>query len=202
MQHGVPKSYLPSTKFSIKKGKKRTKKNDISTETQTARGGHEDIQFNVDAERATEQQANSSKQRQTKKRTLPESEEEIGPEVALNLMFDYFDKKFEGMQAQIDKNMEAAKKYKPDGHDIKGKGNKDQFYFNTEISFAIQVCQQQISRGNIEDLPANLTSIATKLKKRNKLIKLANRSPAGWSIVQEYEQEPMGSDSNDAQKVR
>ena len=202
MQHVVPKSYLPSTKFSIKKGKKRTKKNDISTETQTARGGHEDIQFNVDAERATEQQANSSKQRQTKKRTLPESEEEIGPEVALNLMFDYFDKKFEGMQAQIDKNMEAAKKYKPDGHDIKGKGNKDQFYFNTEISFAIQECQQQISRGNIEDLPANLTSIATKLKKRNKLIKLANRSPAGWSIVQEYEQEPIGSDSNDAQKVR
>ena len=174
LQHGVPKSYLPSTKFSIKKGKKRTKKNDISTETQTARGGHEDIQFNVDAERATEQQANSSKQRQTKKRTLPESEEEIGPEVALNLMFDYFDKKFEGMQAQIDKNMEAAKKYKPDGHDIKGKGNKDQFYFNTEISFAIQECQQQISRGNIEDLSANLTSIATKLKKRNKLIKLAN----------------------------
>ena len=202
MQHGVPKSYLPSTKFSIKKGKKRTKKNDISTETQTARGGHEDIQFNVDAERATEQQANSSKQRQTKKRTLPESEEEIGPEVALNLMFDYFDKKFEGMQVQIDKNMEAAKKYKPHGHDIKGKGNKDQFYFNTEISFAIQECQQQISRGNIEDLPANLTSIATKLKKRNKLIKLANRSPAGWSIVQEYEQEPMGSDSNDVQKVR
>ena len=202
MQHGVPKSYLPSTKFSIKKGKNRTKKNDISTETQTARGGHEDIQFNVDAERATEQQANSSKQRQTKKRTLPESEEEIGPEVALNLMFDYFGKKFEGMQAQIDENMEAAKKYKPDGHDIKGKGNKDQFYFNTEISFAIQECQQQISRGNIEDLPANLTSIATKLKKRNKLIKLANRSPAGWSIVQEYEQEPMGSDSNDAQKVR
>ena len=175
MQHGVPKSYLPSTKFSIKKGKKRTKKNDISTETQTARGGHEDIQFNVDAERATEQQANSSKQRQTKKRTLPESEEEIGPEVALNLMFDYFDKKFEGMQAQIDKNMEPpAKKYKPDGHDIKGKGNKDQFDFNTEISFAIQECQQQISRGNIEDLSANLTSIATKLKKRNKLIKLAN----------------------------
>ena len=32
-----------------------------------------------------------------------------------------------------------AKKYKkPDRHDIKGKVNKDQFDFNTEISFAIQ----------------------------------------------------------------
>ena len=109
----------------------------------------------------------------------------------------------EVMQAQIDKNMEPpAKKYKPQGHDIKGKGNKDQFDFNTEISFAIQECQQQISRGNIEDLSANLTSIATKLKKRNKLIKLADRSPAGWSIVQEYEQDHMASDSDDAQKIR
>ena len=107
---------------------------------------------------------------------FPESEEEIEPEDALNLMYDYFDKKFEGMQAQINKNMEPpAKKFKkPDGLDIKGKGNKDQFDFNTEISFAIQECQDQISRDNIEDLSANLTSIATKPKKRNKLIKLAD----------------------------
>ena len=43
------------------------------------------------------------------------------------------------MQAQINKNMEPrAKKYRPDGHDIKEKGNKDKFDFNTEISFAIQ----------------------------------------------------------------
>ena len=130
----------------------------------------------MDAKRAAEQQAKSSKQRQTKKRTSQESEEEIEPEDALNFMFDYFGKKIEGMQAQINKNMEPpAKKYKKqDGYDIKGKGNKDQFDFNTEISFAIQECQQQISRGNIEDLSANLTSIATKLKKRNKLIKLAD----------------------------
>ena len=96
----------------------------------------------MDAKAATEQQANSSKQRQTKKRTSQESEKEIEPDDALNLMFDYFDKKFESMQAQIDKNMEPpAKKYKPDGHDIKGKGNKDQFDFNTKISFTIKKCQ-------------------------------------------------------------
>ena len=95
------KKLSPVYEFSIKKNKKCIKKDDISTETQTARGGHENIQFNVNAETATEQQANSSKQRQTKKHTSEESEEEI--EDALNLMFDYSDKKFEGMQAQIEK---------------------------------------------------------------------------------------------------
>ena len=83
------------------------------------------------------------------------------------------------MQAQMDKNMEPpVEKYKPGGNDVKGKGNKNQFDFNTEIAVAIQECQQQILRGKTEDLSANLTSIATKLKKRNKLIKLADRSPA------------------------
>ena len=96
-------------------------------------------------------------------------------------MFDYLQKKIEGMQAQINKNMEpSAKKYKkPVGHDINGNDNKDRFDFNTEISFATQECQHQISRGNIKDLSANLTSIAMKLKKRNKPIKLHDRSPVG-----------------------
>ena len=75
----------------------------------------------MDAKRAAEQQAKSSKQRKTKKRTSQESEEEIEPEDALSFMFDYFYKKFEGMQAQITRNMEPPrKKYKKrDGHDIK-----------------------------------------------------------------------------------
>ena len=73
----------------------------------------------------------------------------------------------------------AKKLKKTDGHYIKEKGNKDQFDFNTEISFIVQECQQQMSRGNIEDLTGNVISIPTKLKKRNKLIKLPDRLPVG-----------------------
>ena len=109
-------------------------------------------------------------------------------------MFDYTKKNIEGMQAQLNKNMEPpANKYKkPDGYDIKGNGKKDQFDFNTEISFVIQECQHKKSRGNIEYLSANLTSNEMKLKKRIKLITLDDRSPVGWSIVQKYEQVPHG----------
>ena len=187
-------------KLASRKAKNVSKNGDISTETQTARGGNEEILFNVDPERATEQQGNSSKQRQTKKRTCQESEEEIEREDALNLMFEYFDKKNDGMQAQINKNMEPpVKNYKLDGHEIKGKDSKDQFDFKKDIYFAIQECQQQITRGNIEDPSANLTSTATKVN-RNNLIKLADLLPVGQSIVQEYIRDPTASDSDDAQK--
>ena len=59
--------------------KNTSKKGDISTETQMARGEYEEIQFNVDAGRPEEQQANSSKRRPSKKCTFLESEEEIVP---------------------------------------------------------------------------------------------------------------------------
>ena len=96
-----------------------------------------------------------------------------------------------------------AKKFKKtDGHDIKEKCNNDQFDFNTEISFIIQECTQQVSKGIIEDLSVNVTSIATKLKKRNKLIKLPDCSSMGWSTVQEYEQDSTASDSDVHKKLR
>ena len=76
-----------------RKTKNASKKGDISTETQTARGEHEEVQLNMSVERATDQQANSFRQRESKKCTFQEFEEEIEPEDALNWMFDYFDKK-------------------------------------------------------------------------------------------------------------
>ena len=42
-------------KLASRKAKNVSKNGDISTETQTARGGTEEILFNVDPERATEQ---------------------------------------------------------------------------------------------------------------------------------------------------
>ena len=58
------------------------------------RGEPEEVYFNVNAQRATEQQpTNSFKQRQSKIRTFQESEVEIESEDVLNLMVDYFNKK-------------------------------------------------------------------------------------------------------------
>ena len=130
--------------------------------------------------------AKLSKQRQSKKHTFQESEEETYPEDALKLMFDYFNKKIEVMQAQ-------TKTWNFLGRNIKNQ--------KTEISFVIQECQHQILRGNIEDVcHSNIDCNAA--KKRNKLIKLADWLPVVWSILQEQEKKPLASDSDNAQKIR
>ena len=74
-----------------RKAKNASKESDVSTEIQTARAGHEGMQFSVNVERPAEQQVNSFKQRQSKRHTFQEFAEEIEPKGPLNLMFDYFD---------------------------------------------------------------------------------------------------------------
>ena len=86
-------------------------------------------------------------------------------------------KKWSNADLNKQKHGNSREEYeKPVGHNIKGKGSKDQLDFNTKIPFIIQESQQQILKYNNENLSANLTSTASKLKKRNRLIKLADPS--------------------------
>ena len=116
----------------------------------------------------------------------------------------FWQEKSRHSELNIQKLRTSCKFKNSDGHNFKGKGNKNHFDFNTEIYFDIQECKQQISRGNIEDKSANITLIATKLKKRNKLCnKQTNKQlPVRWSIVQERNQDPITIDSDNAQKIK
>ena len=49
------------------------------------------------------------------------------------------------------------------------------------------------------DLCDDLTA---KLKRQNKLIKMADRSVLSWDTVAEYEADPIASDSDDEKKIR
>ena len=74
--------------------------------------------------------------------------------------------------------------------------NKEQFQFNEEILEELErVKAEGKSKGRIKDTIRKLT-------KRNKLIKMADRSKAGWKIVEEYLTDDAASDDEDDRKIK
>ena len=63
------------------------------------------------------------------------------------------------------------------------KGNKIQFVFNKDILNGLHKLQKQVTKPIAIDTTADLVS---KVKTRNKLIKIADTSTGGWAPVREY----------------
>ena len=65
----------------------------------------------------------------------------------------------------------------------------------------IKQSQWALEKDKIEYLKELLQESDSKLKQRNKLIKIADSSEAGWETVRQYEANPIASDSEDENKI-
>ena len=136
--------------------------------------------------------------------TQEELEEVTGQSNPSNIVFSYFDSKFQEIQSQISKNKDkepADKKRKRQVETFKQKDHRLQREFNTDIMENLQDIIDNISDEQ-DPISTSLKAVISKLKKRNKLIKIANSTEAGWAVVAEYEKEPIGSDSDDCKRIR
>ena len=93
-----------------------------------------------------------------------------------------------------------TKKFREDaGIKFKSEGNRIQFRFNEDIQEGLQNLQRQVKNSPPSAIVGELIS---KLKDRNKLIRIADNSAGGWATVREYESSDIADNDEDDKRIR
>ena len=86
---------------------------------------------------------------------------------------------------------------------FKKKGNERQYAFNEEVYKTIHVAQQSLESTppNVERVWQSLQEGESLIKKRQKLMKVADRLEHGWATVEEYVTDELAENSDDEKRL-
>ena len=69
---------------------------------------------------------------------------------------------------------------------FRNKGNKQQYEFNLEQLAKLEEAKSVLEIGSLRRLTKKIDKVISEIQKRNKFIRLADRSAGGWMTVQDY----------------
>ena len=135
------------------------------------------------------------------------SEQDRAPEVSnadlFSLMTTYFNNKLSGIEKNFSDTTETlVKRAKKAENTFKFKGNQLQFELNSDIQDSISTAIGYIEKNRPKKAVRVLEDSSVQLKKRNKLIRIADKSEGGWRTVNEYLSDEVASDSEDEKRIR
>lgn len=103
---------------------------------------------------------------------------------------------------QKGKELEDKQKIDFQAEKFKFKSNQKQFVFNAELEELVGKIKEANAQKDHKKVAQLIDQDLVLLHKRQKLIKLADSSEAGWDAVQEYESQDIASDDEDDKKIR
>ena len=127
---------------------------------------------------------------------------------AFSLFKDYFDKKLGALKRDIQDEScsntdSVAKKLKEESKiTFRFEGNKKQFQFNSDLAEKVKSASVALGKRKLDLVKTQLEGLDSDIKKRNKLIRLADKSAAGWDLVNEYLSDELASGSEDEKRIR
>ena len=126
---------------------------------------------------------------------------------AFSLFKDYFDKKLGALKRDIQDEScsntdSVAKRLKEESKiTFRFEGNKKQFQFNSDLAEKVKSASVALGKRKLDLVKTHL-ELDSDIKKRNKLIRLADKSAAGWDLVNEYLSDELASGSEDEKRIR
>ena len=97
----------------------------------------------------------------------------------------------------------VAKKLKEESKiTFRFEGNKKQFQFNSDLAEKVKSASVALGKRKLDLVKTHLEELDSDIKKRNKLIRLADKSAAGWDLVNEYLSDELASGSEDEKRIR
>ena len=116
-------------------------------------------------------------------------------------MMNYFDKRFEGVEKKLQQPSNKKAKME-ENFKFQHKGNRIQVELNQQILHIVKNCSPALNNDDTSEVNNLFYDLTAKLKRRNKLIQMADTSILDWDTVAEYEADPIVSDLDNGKKIR